>query len=167
MNIRKTILILIMVAGVVLFSVLYGDGHYRSMVGKQAPSLELTHNGQSVNLSQWRGEYVLLSFWKSANAPSRRDINLYTAWERSHPESGIKLVGVNLDASSNLFKSIVVSDRLIEADQFTIPEDKIREAERSFGLENGLGTVLIGPDGKIVAQNPSETELDRYAGSGS
>ncbi len=156
---------MILLAGVVVCLVC--GGHSRSMVGRQAPALELTQNGKAVDLSQWRGEYVLLSFWSAVNAPSRRDINVYTAWERSHPQSGIKLVGVNLDPSDNLFKSIVASDRLSADEQYTIPADKLQDAERNYGLERGLGSVLIGPDGKIVSQNPTEGELDYYAGSGS
>ena len=107
------------------------------------------------------GEYVLLNFWKSTDAPSRKRANDYTAWLRRHENAGLRFVSVNLDESPEMYREIVRRDSLIPSTQYHVGGDTARAIYNAFGLEYGLGTMLVNPDGKIIAHNPSWDELNK------
>lgn len=159
MSIKKTLILAVAFLGVLLCSVGYSDSRHRTAVGKVAPAISLTHNDKTVSLDDLKGEYVVLSFWSATNAPSRRAVNIYTAWKRSHPRADFKVIGVNFDDSRTLFDEIVRRDGLNTSEQYFISGDEARAISDSYGLDGGFGSVLIGPDGKIVAHNPTEAQL--------
>lgn len=157
---KKTILLAVIFAGLLFCAVSYSDIHYRTAVGSEAPMLQLANDTSSMNLAELRGSYVLLNFWKSTDARSRRAANVYTAWQRSHPDSPIRLVCVNFDSNPTLFREIVRADDLNLYDQYPVAGDTALAVSTTFGLDKGLGTILISPTGKILAHNPSESQLE-------
>ncbi len=159
MSINKTLILLAVFIGILLCSVGYSDARHRTAVGKKAPAISLTHNNKTISLDDFRGEYVMLTFWSATDAPSRRAVNVYTAWKRSHPTLGFNVIGINFDDSRTLFDEIVRRDRLNSSNQYYLSGDDARAIGDSYGLDGGFGSVLVGPDGKIVALNPSEQAL--------
>lgn len=159
---KKTILLIIVFVGVLLCAIGYADSHYRTAVGRKAPALwlEESDSGKAVNLTKDEGRFVLLNFWSSTDAASRRAANDYTAWLRTHPQSNISLSSVNVDDNEALFKEIVRRDSLIERTQHHLDGNAAKAASDSYGLDEGLGTLLISPDGEIVAHNPSPEILE-------
>ena len=152
---KKTVLLIIIFVGVLVFAVGYSDSQYRTALGRDVPSLWLPDGEDGVTLDDMRGNYVLLNFWKSTDAPSRRSANDYTAWLRRHPGANVRLVSVNLDDNPEMYREIVRLDSLIPSTQFHVDGDTARAVYNSFGLDEGLGTMLVGTDGKIMAHNPS------------
>lgn len=146
-----------MFVGVLVFAVGYSDSQYRTALGRDVPSLRLPGGA---TLDDMRGSYVLLNFWKSTDAPSRRSANDYTAWLRRHKDANVRLVSVNLDDNPAMYREIVRLDSLIPATQYHVGGDTARAVSSSFGLDEGLGTMLVGTDGKIVAHNPSWDTLN-------
>jgi peroxiredoxin len=73
------------------------------LVGKQSPDFALaTLNGGKVNLSQFRGQPVLINFWASWCLPCREVMpELVRAYE-SHKADGLMILGVNLTYSDSL-----------------------------------------------------------------
>ena len=108
---------------------------------------------------RFHGEYALITFWSSTDAPSRRASNLYTAWLRANPEARLRLIGVNFDDSEALFDEIVRRDSLDAKDQFYANGDTARAIADNYGLSDGFGSVLVSPDGKIAAYNPDDATL--------
>ena len=164
---KKTLIIAALFIGVLLCAVGYADSRYRTSVGRQAPALWLPSQGDRASettLAAQQGDYVMLNFWKSTDAASRQAANEYTAWLRSHPESDLKLLSINLDESPTLFYEIMRRDSLIGSSQYHLQGDTARAVIDSYGLDDGLGSVLIDPSGKIVAHNPSQQELSSYFG---
>lgn len=157
---KRTILLAVIFAGLLFCAVSYSDIHYRTAVGSEAPALKLTNDTSTMSLTDLRGSYVLLNFWKTTDARSRRAANVYTAWQRSHPESPMKLVCVNFDTNPRLFRDIVRRDDLVLAQQYPVGGDTARAVSTTFGLDKGLGTILISPQGKILAHNPTEAQLN-------
>lgn len=162
---KKNLLIIALFIGVLVCAVGYSDSQYRTAIGHKAPALWIPgDNNTGINLNNLRGEYVLLNFWKSSDARSRLRSNDYTAWLRRHPESKIRYISVNLDETPGLFDEIVKLDSLIPSTQYHV-EGKVASAiTDSYGLKDGLGTMLIAPDGKIIAHNPSWEYLNQING---
>ena len=164
---KKTLIITAIFIGVLLCAVGYADSQYRTSIGRQAPALWLPSQGArapETTLAAQSGNYVMLNFWKSTDAMSRQAANEYTAWLRSHPGNDLKLLSVNLDESPALFGEIMRRDSLIGSTQYHHDGDAARAVIDSYGLDKGLGSVLIDPDGKIVSHNPSQSDLDNYFG---
>lgn len=157
---KKTLIILAAFIGVLFCAVGYSDSQYRTAIGRQAPDISLKTNGGTLNLDSLRGHYVLLNFWKSTDAPSRRTANDYTAWLRRHRGTDINLVSVNLDDSEALYREILRRDSLIPETQFHVEGNNARAISDGYGLEKGLGTMLISPEGKILVHNPSWDQLN-------
>lgn len=158
---KKTIIIAAIFVGLVLVAVGYDDDIFRTSVGRDAPSFAVTRNDTVFSPSQYRGSYVLLNFWETTDAPSRRAANEYTAWMRSHPHTGMRLMSVNLDDNELLFKEIVKTDSLRPSEQFFAGADARKAIIDTYGLTDGYGSLLIDPQGKIAAHNPTPALLSR------
>lgn len=159
---KKTLLLIVIFVGLLLCAVGYADSRYRTSIGRRAPALWLPAQdtgAPATTVADNEGRYVLLTFWKSTDAPSRRAANDYTAWLRREQPSNVQLLGVNLDESPELFGEIVRRDSLIAATQYHVGGDTARAIIDTYGLDDGLGSLLIGPDGKILAHNPTPTAL--------
>lgn len=156
---KKTFFIVALFIGVLLFAGGYADSRYRTALGHAAPALSVGRADSMITLDRMRGRYVLLNFWSSTDAASRQAVNEYRAWKRRNPDVGLELVGVNFDESEKLFREIVRLDSLCPADQYHVAGDTARAIVDNYGLDNGYGSVLISPEGRIIAINPSDTEL--------
>lgn len=158
---KKTLLIAALLVGLLLFAGEFSPRASITDLGRKAPALELHDADSIVALDRLRGDYVLLNFWSATDAPSRHAANQYTAWQRMHQGSDLKLIGINFDDSEALFHEIVRRDSLENSNQFYAQGDVARDIIDNYGLEHGLGSVLIGPDGKIIAHNPTLALLDQ------
>lgn len=69
------------------------------------------------------------------------------------------LVGINLDENSSLFSQIVSADNLNKKTQFNVKGKKAAKINTDYHLTAGYGTLLIGPDGRVIAANPSTARL--------
>ena len=157
---KKTFLIAALFIGVLLFAGGHSETHSRTVLGKSAPALCVERADSIISLDRLRGEYVLVNFWSSTDAASRRAAYMYTAWQRRHPGSDLQVIGVNFDDSEGLFREIVRLDSLEPAQQYHAAGDTARAITDNYGLAEGYGSVLIDPEGKIVAYNPTENDLD-------
>lgn len=156
---KKTFLIAALFIGVLLFAGGYAESRHHKPIGLHAPAIALEEADSVINLDRMRGDYVLLTFWSSTDAVSRQATNLYTAWERHNPEADLKMIGINFDDSQALFREIVRRDSLVNDQQFHISGERAKELSDKYGLDQGFGSVLINPEGRIVAYNPSPDEL--------
>lgn len=128
----------------------------------EAPELELNNDNDTLSLSLMRGKYVLLTFWSSTDATSRVACNRYTTLAKRYKSNKqFSHVSVNFDRSGKLFNEIVRRDRLDAKTQFNVQGEEAAQINADFHLENGLETVLIDPDGMIIAHNPSDETLSQ------
>jgi len=161
--IKKTLFIIAVFIGLLFCAVGFTDSQFRTAVGQKAPALilqEMEGYAPGTSLKDNLGKYVMLNFWKATDAPSRKAVNEYTAWLRSHPGNQLKLLSVNLDDTSQLFDEIVRRDSLIKSTQYHVSGDAARAIKDTYGLDKGLGSLLIAPDGKIISHNPTIEDLD-------
>lgn len=157
---KKTLLLTALLVGLLLFAGTFADKILDRTVGSHAPSLSLAEADSIVVRDRMQGDYVLLNFWASTDAPSRRAANTYTAWQRRNPDAPLQLVGINFDESADLFNEIVRRDSLNAADQFHAEGPEAQKISTDYNLTDGLGSVLVAPDGKIIALNPTDADLN-------
>lgn len=161
---KQTLFLIIVCVGLLLCAVGYSDSRYRTSVGRVAPGFVVGNSSGKLSLDSLRGDYVLLNFWNSSDAPSREAANRYTAWMRSHPGTDLVFLSVNFDDSEGLFREIVRIDSLNPSQQYHPDERTAKAIGDNYGLGDGYGSLLIDPSGHIIAHNPSAEQLARLVG---
>ncbi len=149
-----------MVGLLTLFTSAYYSAPADSRIGYKAPSLVLDNNNGLSPLRQHRGEYILLTFWSSADAESRLQNMSYDRLSRQHG-GAYTLVAVNMDRSQSVFNTVVTLDDLNRAAQFNAAVDIQEDIIKSWRLENGFHSFLVDPQGRITAVDPDEQTLAR------
>lgn len=135
----------------------------RATIGDNAPDFVSSSQNGEFRLSELQGRYVLLSFWTSSDAESRRLCKVYDNFATQDKSGRIASVGINFDSQSELFEQIVRQDRLKAQTQYNVNGKVADHIRRSYGLTGRLGTLLIDPEGRIVAVNPSFDTLNQLS----
>lgn len=127
--------------------------------GMVAPNIVLDNDTLQTSLRDMRGEYVLLTFWASDDAESRIQCTQYSAWVKEHGIDNLKHVSVNFDQEPELFREIARLDNLDPLRQFNVRGAQADAIIDDYGLASGFGSILIGPDGRIVSVNPKTSDI--------
>lgn len=120
-------------------------------VGDLAPSFTVESvDGMQIQLEQFRGKYVLLSFFGSLHQKSRRELShlssVYAAYGKDN-----RLAMVSLDLAP---KDVAVRRRL-DWNHGIVSVWKNAEVLNEFGFSFDIHeqlpmTMLVGPDGRII-----------------
>lgn len=129
---------------------------------KAMPHIDAASNFEgTVDISQLKGDYVLVNFWDSHNAVSRIAAGEYDRMLKTHPDMPVKLLSVNTDDDRPLYQEIVNHDKLDPSTQFHISDTRKGKHAPAFHATDGYASYLLGPDGKTVAVNPSVEQVER------
>lgn len=157
---KRTLIIVAVLTGLILVAVGYRDDAFRTTIGTEAPAFTVTEGDSAISLADYRGKYVLVNFWRSTDARSRRDINRYVAWKRS-TGNPLQILSINLDNNPVLYNEIVRNDSLMPELQHRPEGIERKQIMDAYGLGKGSGSLLIDPNGRIVSHNPSPDVLAR------
>lgn len=126
-------------------------------IGSELPKIEIKNAKTTVNIGAGNKNYILLTFWASTDARSRQDCYRYNNLFTTNPALSdvVEHVAVNLDENPVLFRSVAKADGLDMDRQFRTDHTNAAELRAVFELDTDLNSVLISPDGTVMAINPS------------
>lgn len=125
-----------------------------SRLGQTAPALNALDGDSVCSLGQFKGQYVLVSFWSSTDPESRLTNRAYDRLLEGRDD--IVLMSVNLDDSNGVFEQIVEIDALRNGVQCHVNVDRRDEVVKRWRLGTGNKAFMVDPQGKIVAVNPEQ-----------
>jgi thiol-disulfide isomerase/thioredoxin len=106
-----------------------------------------TLSGDHVSLASLKGSPVLVNVWATWCAPCRQEIPFLADLYAEHRASGFRVIGVSIDAASDLQKVRETAPALgISYDIWLDPEERIAGVMRYAGVP---ASMLIGRDGAI------------------
>ncbi|MDE7153045.1 MAG: thioredoxin family protein [Muribaculaceae bacterium] len=162
---KKTIILIVSVVVLLFFSSSFSIDGTVAGIGKLAPLVKMENGSTESSIEDYRGKYLLLTFWSSDDGNSRLKCNRYNSFfKKSNPEGAaenMSFVAVNFDKNKPLFEEVVRYDNLDPASQFYVNLNQIKQISKAYNLENGLKSYLIDPTGKIIAVNPDEGQLTK------
>ena len=103
-------------------------------------------NGEPFQLSEHRGEIIVLNFWATWCPPCKQEIPGFIALQKEFREQGVTFVGVSLDKDG--FSSVRPYAEKMEINYPLVVDDGTVAAKYG-GVRVLPSTVLIGPEGKI------------------
>jgi peroxiredoxin len=146
----------ITIAILTLFILFATSGNYNpaeSAVGSMAPNFTISNADTTLSLQQLRGNYVLITFWDSAEPQSRIANMQYDRTKANYIH-----IGINSDRSQAILGELCHIDGLDATLQFHTDADSPILTQWKQTREQ-LHSFLIDPQGTIIALNPSTEAL--------
>lgn len=133
-------------------------------VGNIAPDFSLASNGTTTHeLSDYKGKYVLLSFWASYDASSRlMNATLNHTLRTSSAATDVAMVSVSFDKYASIFQETVRRDGIKGAACLVDTKGEASGLFREYHLNRGFANYLLDDNGVIVAKNLSASQLSDF-----
>lgn len=132
----------------------------KTAVGQQAVDFSLSDtSGKSLRLSSLYGNYLLIDFWASWCGPCRRENpHVVSLYKEFHPK-GFEILGVSLDNDKEKWIKAINDDHLVWKHVSDL-EGWNNAVAKQYAINSIPHTVLLDPDGKIIARGLSGAELE-------
>ena len=134
-------------------------------VGDMAPDFKIqtmSAEQSQTELSDLKGNYVLLSFWASYAAQSRMQNASLNNALRASANNNVELVSVSFDEYKSVFEETVRKDQIVTPTCFVETEGESSGLFKKYRLSRGFSNYLLDDNGVIIAKNISAAELSSY-----
>lgn len=135
------------------------EGIYPGNLFPDIKNLE-NESGTKINLSDLRGQKVLVNFWAAYDAYSHKDNVLFShiIEDKEYP---VQMVSVSFDKNESVFERTLTMDKIDERFQFLAKGDDSSDIFNLYQLERGFKNYLIDENGVIIAMNLKPGDLGR------
>lgn len=124
-----------------------------TVVGQPAPEISLPNpEGETKNLSDLKGNYVLIDFWAAWCGPCRRENPNVVAMYNKYHDKGFEIFGVSLDRNKEDWEKAIQKDGLVWTQVSDLSYFN-SEAAKTYGINAIPATVLLDKEGRIIARN--------------
>ena len=134
----------------------------KPVVGNMAPDFTMNDTeGKPVSLSQYKGQFVLVDFWASWCGPCRGENPNVVAAYKKYKNKNFTVLGVSLDEDKDAWI------KAIQKDGLTWKHISDLKGWQSavvpvYGIEGIPYNVLVDPEGKILATELRDKDLDAF-----
>lgn len=136
-------------------------GTFKLVIGATAPTFVQKNTlDQDIELSSFKGKYLLIDFWASWCAPCRKENPYLVAAYDKYRKKNFEILGVSLDDNRSKWMTAIQEDNL----QWTHVSDLKgwkNDAAILYGIRAVPTNYLIDPTGKIIAKNLRGDQLDK------
>lgn len=131
-----------------------------TMIGAVATNFsQETAEGKKVQVTDFRGKYLLIDFWASWCRPCRMENPHVVAAYNKYNGKGLEILGVSLDSNKEQWVMAVKNDQLTWSNVSDLKGGN-NEAAVIYGIQTIPQNVLLDRDGKIIAKNLRGADLE-------
>lgn len=120
-----------------------GYGYEKLKVGDTPPPI-----GRKVNLSDYRGKIVIISFWASWCGPCRKEMATLERLQAAATRDKLVIFAVNWREEPEVFWKI---QRALHGVDLTLVSDSSGNIGRKYDVDSIPHMVIVGRDGRIAA----------------
>ena len=132
-------------------------------VGQPAPDFKLKGAGvgETLSLSEFRGQFVYVDFWASWCAPCRVSFPWMNDMQRKFQDKGLRIVAINLDEADITSNAAIKNFLARSPANFKIAFDPAGVTPKAYGVLGMPTSFLIGKDGKVIFRHAGFKNADR------
>lgn len=125
----------------------------RLAIGSRAPEIALPNpEGEVVELSSLRGNYVLIDFWAAWCGPCRRENPNVVRLYQKYKDKGFEIYGVSLDRKKEDWLKAIETDNLTWTHVSDLNYFN-SEAAQKYNIQAIPATYLLDREGNIIGKN--------------
>ena len=159
------LIILVIMAGAIVFTIynsITKEKREVLQVGDAAPDFELVDmNGETHQLSEYKGQGVFLNFWGTWCKPCEREFPIIDKYYQEYQDEGIQVLAVNIAESDFAVQNFIDRKNLT----FPVVIDKNKSVMSTYNINPLPTTFLINPEGeieKIITGEMSDEDILNY-----